>query len=327
MVSVPQQLPETTTSSKMPVAILFPGQGAQAVGMLGKAKDIPAVKALIEEANAVLGYDILELCMQGPAEKLKQTEFCQPAIFVASLAAIEVLRQESPDKVNNCKAVAGFSLGEITALCFSGALSLKDGLQLVKLRAEAMEAASKLGGSQSMASVVGLPRTKVDQLIQDVKSKQPDAVLQVANELFSTGFSCSGSGPAIDALVEAAKASNAMATVLPTSGAFHSPMMQPAVEPLTRACAGVSSQLNTPNCDVYSNAIAKPYDLTNTPEASFMELVPKQVVSPVLWDTLIRQMLADGVKDFVEVGPGKQLRSMMRRIDAVAWKGMSNVEA
>jgi len=329
-VSVPQQLPDTTTSGsqgKLPTALLFPGQGAQTVGMLAKAKDIPAVKALIEEANAVLGYDILDLCMNGPLEKLKQTEFCQPAIFVASLAAVEMLRQESPEKVNNCQAVAGFSLGEVTALCFSGVLSLKDGLKLVKLRAEAMEKASKMGGSQLMASVIGLPRPKVETFIADVKAKQPGAILQVANELFSTGFSCSGSGEAIEALVDMAKANGGMATVLPTSGAFHSPMMQPAVEPLTAACTAVVSQLGSPHCEVYSNAIAKPYDMRATPEASFMELLPKQLVSPVLWDTLVRQMLADGVKDFVEVGPGKQLKSMMRRIDAAAWKSMGNVEA
>jgi len=317
----------STVDEKLPIALLFPGQGAQAVGMLVKAKDIPAVKELIATANEILGYDVLDLCMNGPAEKLKQTIYCQPAIFLASLAAIELLRLESPEKVHKCQCVAGFSLGEVTALVFSGAMSVEDGVKLVKLRAEAMDAATKMNGPQLMASVLNLPRSKVDSLIAQVKARQPHAVLQVANELFSLGFSCSGSAEAVEALIEVVKANGGMGTILPTSGAFHSPMMQPAVEPLTNACKELAPNLLAPNCAVYSNATAKPYNLKNSSQESFLELFPQQIVSPVLWDTLMKRMIADGVTEFIEVGPGKQLKSMMRRIDPQAWKSMSNFEA
>lgn len=309
---------------KLPVGLVFPGQGAQSIGMLSKAAHLPAVQALIKEANEVLGYDILQLCTEGPLEKLKQTRYCQPAIFVASLAAVEMLRAESPEKVNNCKAVAGFSLGEVTALVFSGVVSLKDGLELVKIRAEAMDAATKVGGSQLMVSVVGFARTKVEDVISEVKAQFPGTVLQIANELFSTGFTCSGNGDAINALAAAVKARSGMATILPTSGAFHTPMMEPALETLTAACAKLVPAKG--NCLVYSNTIAKPYDSANQ-ETSFLELLPKQIVSPVLWDTLVRQMIADGVTDFIEVGPGQQLKAMMRRIDPEVFKVMKNVAA
>lgn len=281
---------------------------------------------MIKEANEVLGYDILQLCTEGPLEKLKQTRYCQPAIFVASLAAVEMLRAESPEKVNNCKAVAGFSLGEVTALVFSGVLSLKDGLELVKIRAEAMDAATKVGGSQLMVSVVGFARSQVEDVISEVKQLFPGTILQIANELFSTGFTVSGHGDAINALAVAVKArsNKCVATILPTSGAFHTPMMEPALEPLTAACAKLVPAKG--NCPVYSNTIAKPYDSANQ-ETSFLELLPKQIVSPVLWDTLVLQMIADGVTDFIEVGPGQQLKSMMRRIDPEVFKVMKNVAA
>jgi len=326
--SVEQLSEPRKPQQKLPVGLLFPGQGAQAVGMLSKAKDIPAVRELITQANEILGYDLLEMCLKGPMEKLTQTVHCQPAIFVASLAAVEILRQKSPEKVNKCQAVAGFSLGEVTALVFSGVLSLKEGLSLVKVRAEAMDAATKVGGSQKMVSVVGLPRSKVESMIGEIKAKHPNDVLQIANELFSTGFSCAGSGPAVEALAALAKSNKAMATILATSGAFHSPMMQPALEPLTKRCSELSQDLKPANCTVYSDAIAKPYEMDGPNQvASFMELLPKQIVSPVKWDSLVRQMIADGVTEFIEVGPGKQLSAMMRRIDPNAFKTTSNVDA
>eukprot|EP00397_Hematodinium_sp_SG-2012_P030139 GEMP01031899.1.p1 GENE.GEMP01031899.1~~GEMP01031899.1.p1 ORF type:complete len:571 (+),score=70.67 GEMP01031899.1:144-1856(+) len=310
---------------QMPVALLFPGQGAQVVGMLAKAKELPAVKAMIEVANKILGYDLLALCLKGPLDKISRTEFCQPAILVASLAAVEMLRQENPEKVDNCQAVAGFSFGEVTALVFAGVLSLQDGLELIKLRAKAMQAASQMNGPQLMASIVGLPRVKVQSLIDEVKASHPQTVLQVANELFETGFSCSGSENAVEALAAHVKTNGGIATILRTGGAFHSKFMEPAVEPLTKACAALVPRLHPARCAIYSNMNAQPYDMAK-PTTSFMDLVPKQIISPVLWSTLVRQMLDDGVTEFFELGPGKQLKAMMRRIDGNAWKTMCNVE-
>eukprot|EP00397_Hematodinium_sp_SG-2012_P000375 GEMP01000375.1.p1 GENE.GEMP01000375.1~~GEMP01000375.1.p1 ORF type:complete len:1958 (+),score=269.15 GEMP01000375.1:727-5874(+) len=316
----------SSPSRKATIALLFPGQGAQFVGMLAKVKDLPVVKAMLREANEVLGYDVLALCLDGPMDKLTQTKYCQPALFVAGLAAAELFRQENPEKIAHCQAVAGFSLGELTALCFAGVLSFRDALELVKCRAEAMAEASQLRAPQAMVSVIGLSRDKIDSLIISVKRQHPEAVLELANELFDTGFAYSGSAITVEALAAAAKTAGGTGTILKTSGAFHSSLMEPAMNQFAIACENVLHRVRPARCCVYSNVTAKPYNMA-TPKSSFGTLVPQQIISPVLWSTLISRMIADGITEFVEVGPGRQLKSMMRRINADAWKKMENVEA
>jgi len=319
------------------IGLIFPGQGSQVVGMLEKTQDIPAVKRMLQDAQEILGYDLLDLCLKGSPEKLKQTEFCQPALFVAGLAAVEQLRETSPDKAQNIKAVAGFSLGEVTALVASGALGFQDGLKFVNLRAKAMNGAANAGGKQLMVSCVGLTKDKLNALIMEAKGqlaedveedKKDTVILQIANELFSTGFSVSGSEDAVNKLAEAVKESGAMANILPTGGAFHSPFMQPAVKPLTEAVDEFSHHLQQAHCDIYSNVTAKPYEVNEEGliTENFINLLPRQIVSPVLWSTLIDQMIQDGVTEFIECGPGKQLKSMMRRINMEKFKTTLNVE-
>eukprot|EP00397_Hematodinium_sp_SG-2012_P029903 GEMP01031631.1.p1 GENE.GEMP01031631.1~~GEMP01031631.1.p1 ORF type:complete len:403 (+),score=80.13 GEMP01031631.1:493-1701(+) len=330
-----------TAKNKIPTALIFPGQGSQFVGMLADTKGLPAVKVMLDQARTLLGYDLLELCLAGPLSKLNQTEFCQPALFVAGLAALEKLKNDDPDKVEQCQAVAGFSLGEITALCAGGMLTFYDGLTLVKHRAEAMSRASRVGArDQSMVSIVGLPQDAILGLIDRALETQraagvKNAVCQVANELFPTGFTVSGTSDAIDLVARAAKTDNACiaASILATSGAFHCPLMQSAVEPFRAACKD-KIHFGKPRCAIYSNVTALPYSwadanesVTNKNDVMVIDVLAKQIVSTVKWNDVVANMIADGVEEFIELGPGAQLKSMMRHINGDRWKVMKNVKS
>lgn len=317
--------PHPAKKKILPIALLFPGQGAQFVGMLSETKDIPAVKVMLETANSILGYDLLELCMKGPIEKLKQTEFCQPAVFVASLAAMEKLRLEAPEKVENCQAFAGFSIGEVTALCASGVLSFREALTVVKHRAVAMSEAARNGGAQKMVSIVGMQKHELEALINIVLARRArsktDSMCQIANELFPTGFTISGTADVTLLVAQCATRDHkARTTVIPTSGAFHCPLMQPAVEPFRKACQGITGSPPA-HAVVYSNVTAKPMVFENV-----LDSLALQMVSPVRWSELVTNMIADGVEEFVELGPGMQLKAMMRGIDAEKWKTMVNIK-
>ncbi|OLP87520.1 Malonyl-CoA-acyl carrier protein transacylase, mitochondrial [Symbiodinium microadriaticum] len=284
----------------LPVALLFPGQGSQYVGMLKDVMGRPSVKGLLDRAQTILGWDPRDLCLNGPAEKLEETQYCQPIMFLAGLAAVEVLRESRPDVVDRCFCMAGLSLGEYTAVTAAGVLSFEDGLKLVQLRAEAMQEASKRT-PQAMCSVAGLDRAKV------------------ANFLFPSGFTCAGTKNAIDDLCKRATAARALqARPIKTSGAFHTPLMSPAQEQLSRALDAAAQ------CSLYFNVSGKRVKEGSDP-ASFLELMKMQLTNEVLWEPTIKAMIMDGVKDFFEVGPLKQLKSMLKRIDADAFKRTENV--
>jgi [acyl-carrier-protein] S-malonyltransferase len=175
-----------------PVAFLFPGQGSQAVGMLKESAHLPAVQAMLATAHKVLGYDLGKLCAEGPKDKLDDTVFAQPALFVAGLAAVERLRADNPAAAGAAAAAAGLSLGEYTALVFAGAMSFEDGLRVVKARAESMSAAAKQGRAHGMLSVVGLSDGDLEAVCAEARAKVPGAVCQVANYLFPQGRVVSG---------------------------------------------------------------------------------------------------------------------------------------
>ena len=204
-------------------AFMFPGQGAQFVGMCGDvAKDVPAAKALFDEASEILGYDLLELCTEGPKEKLDSTVISQPAIFVASMAAVEKLKQEQGQEALDAATVAmGLSLGEYSALCFAGALSFADGVKITKARGEAMQAASDAVDS-GMVSVIGLDSDKVKDLCEMASEKSGEKI-QIANYLCKGNYAVSGASAACDAVAELAKPEfKARMTVkLAVAGAFH----------------------------------------------------------------------------------------------------------
>jgi [acyl-carrier-protein] S-malonyltransferase len=204
-------------------AFMFPGQGAQFVGMCGDVvKDVPAAKALFDEASEILGYDLLEICTEGPKEKLDSTVISQPAIFVASMAAVEKLKQEKGQEALDAATVAmGLSLGEYSALCFAGAISFADGVKITKARGEAMQAASDAVDT-GMVSVIGLDSDKVKELCAMASDKSGEKI-QIANYLCKGNYAVSGSSKACDAVAELAKPEfKARMTVkLAVAGAFH----------------------------------------------------------------------------------------------------------
>jgi len=289
------------------IAFLFPGQGAQTVGMCQElCHELPAARALFDRASEVLGFDLKKLCLEGPADALEATDVSQPAIFVASLAALESLKQSDPAVVENCQAAAGLSLGEYTALVFAGAMDFAAGLEVVKRRGEAMQAAS-LAAPSGMTSVLGLDEAKADELCRRIA---PYGRLWKANMLGPGNIVVSGEAAALQAIEPVATELGAMKVVsLPVAGAFHSELMKPADSELAEVLA--QTPIQSPRIPVYSNVDAKPH---NDPDDIRRTLVA-QVLQGVRWEESMRQMLADGFDTFYEIGPGRVLTALLKRID------------
>jgi len=287
-------------------AFLFPGQGAQHVGM-GRTlvEKSPAARNLFQQASDILGYDLAAVCFEGPAERLDTTVISQPAIFVASLAALEVLRSEQPQVVETCEAAAGLSLGEYTALVFAGAMRFEDGLRVVQKRGEAMQAAADATPS-GMVSILMLERAQVEALCEEAKSA---GHIQIANYLCPGNIVVSGETSACDRIMELAEQAGARVVRLAVAGAFHTHLMKPADERLAEALAGV--EIQSPRIPVVSNVDARPH---SDPE-EIRQILVRQVLNPVLWEDSVRQLLASGVDQFYEIGPGKVLRGLLKRID------------
>jgi [acyl-carrier-protein] S-malonyltransferase len=295
-----------TSAATDKVAFLFPGQGAQSVGMAAElCAEVPAARELFDHAASILGYDLLRLCTEGPAEELDSTIHSQPALFVASLAALERLRRDQPELVDTASAAAGLSLGEYTALVFAGAMDFDAGLRVVQERGRAMQDAAEARPS-GMVSVIGLDLEQVEELCNQARG---DQVLQVANLLCPGNIVVSGETAACERLVEAAE-SVAKVFPLAVAGAFHTPVMQPAVERLRRVLNEV--ELRSPRLPVVSNVDALPHD---DPE-EIRRLLVEQVVRPVRWEQSMRWLLDErGIGAFYEIGPGRVLRGLLRRID------------
>ncbi len=289
------------------IAFLFPGQGAQAVGMAQElVEQLPTAAALFAQASEILGYDLAHLCAQGPAEKLNTTDHSQPALFVASLAALESLKASDPQTVDACTATAGLSLGEYTALVFAGVMSFEDGLRVVQQRGSAMQAAAQQADS-TMVSLLGLSTDDVQQLVDSCR--EDGEVLQIANYLCPGNIVVSGSRTACERIQVAAVAAGAMKAIpLAVAGAFHTEVMQAAVEPLRQVLENVA--LNAPRIPVISNVDASVH---SDPEIIRQHLV-QQVVSPVRWEECMGTLLNQGIDQFYEIGPGRVLRGLLRRI-------------
>ncbi len=287
-------------------AILFPGQGAQTVGM-GKAvlESSPAARALFDEAKSILGYDLADVCLNGPAERLNSTVVSQPAIFVGGLAALEVLKASDLAAIDSCIATAGLSLGEYTALVFAGAMSFRDGLKLVQKRGEAMQAAADDTPS-GMVSILMLDPPLIEEIVAAARS---EGLIQIANLLCPGNTVVSGTKAACAAAQKLAEEKGARTVVLPVAGAFHTPLMKPADEQLAKALE--SAELKAPRVPVWSNVDAKPH----TDPAEIRGLLVRQVLQPVLWEETMRQLLAAGVEQFHEVGPGRVLAGLLKRVN------------
>lgn len=296
------------------VTFMFPGQGAQFVGMCEDVcKNVPAAKALFDEASEILGYDLLEVCTVGPKEKLDSTVVSQPAIFVASMAAVEKLRaEEGQDAVDAATCAMGLSLGEYSALCFADAISFADGVKVTKARGEAMQAASDAVDT-GMVSVIGLSKDKVDELCA-AASEQSGEKVQIANLLCNGNYAVSGHMKACDKLAEIAKPDfKARMTVkLAVAGAFHTDFMAPAVASLEEVLAGI--EIKKPRIPVISNVDAAPH---SDPDA-IKSLLAKQVTGPVLWENCVAGMLGNGFERAMELGPGKVTAGVLKRIDKSA---------
>jgi len=302
------------------VAFCFPGQGAQYVGMCKDVvNEVPAAKALFDKASDILGYDLLQVCVEGPKEKLDTTAVSQPAIFVASMCAVEKLRATEGDAAADEATVAmGLSLGEYSALCYAGALSFEDGVRVTKARGEAMQAAAELEES-GMVSVIGLAKDKVEELCEAASAKSGKKV-QLANLLCSGNYAVSGDMAACDTVCEIAKPEfKARMTIkLAVAGAFHTDFMKPAVASLGEVLGTVS--VKEPRIPVVSNVDAKPH---SDPEV-IKSLLLAQVTAPVQWETTMNDMLGNGYTKGFELGPGKVIAGILKRVDKKA--GITNIE-
>lgn len=286
------------------VAFVFPGQGSQTVGMCKAFYDEYAVaRRVFEEADEALGFSITKMCFEGPESDLRLTYNTQPAILTASTACAAVLKE----KGIACDVAAGHSLGEYSALVNTGALAFTDAVRIVRKRGQFMQEAVPVGEG-SMAAVLGLESDKIVEICQAVEAEGGEAVQAV-------NFNCpgqvviAGAVNAVNKAVEALKAAGAKrAVLLPVSAPFHSSLMQPASERLAEVLAPI--EIKDITIPVVANVTAKEV----TSGAEIKELLVKQAAMPVLWETSVRNMVADGVDTFVEVGPGKVLTGFTKKI-------------
>ena len=282
-------------------ALLFAGQGAQVVGMGRDLADkYPSARALFDQANETLGYDLTQICFDGPEDALTQTENAQPGIFLISWVALELLKEQVPDLV--FEATAGLSLGEFTALTAAGAMSFEDGLKVVRQRGQFMQEACDAteGG---MAAVIGLDEATTREVCTS-------ADVELANLNCPGQLVISGASAGIEKACELAKEKGAKrALPLTVAGAYHSRLMESASTELELALREV--ELNLPMVPVISNVTAKPHATAG----EILQRLVEQVTSSVLWETSIRYLVEQGFTRFIELGPGNALTGFMRRID------------
>ena len=278
-------------------AYIFPGQGAQFVGMGKDLYENPSVKSIFDDANKILGFNITDIMFGGTADELKQTKVTQPAVFIHSVAVVKASQEFNPDMV------AGHSLGEFSALVANQTLSFEDGLRLVSKRAQAMQKACEINPS-TMAAILGLDDNIVEEVCAGI-----DEVVVAANYNCPGQLVISGSLKGVEIACERLKAAGAKrALPLQVGGAFHSPLMEPAREEL--AAAIEITTFNQPICPVYQNVNAQP----STDVATIKRNLNDQLTAPVRFPQSVQHMVKDGAKVFIECGPGKVLQGLVKKI-------------
>ena len=288
----------------MKTAYIFPGQGSQFSGMAkGLYESSAEARKMMDKADAILGFSLTDIMFNGTDEDLRATRVTQPAIFLHSVTLAACSALPAPDMVG------GHSLGEFSALVAAGAVSFADGLRLVKIRAEQMQACcEKVPGT--MAAILGLP----DAMVEEICAATPGTVI-AANYNCDGQIVISGEKEAVLAACEALKAAGAKrALPLPVGGAFHSPLMEPAREGLAKAIE--ATEIKAPNCPIYQNVTAA----AETDPARIRENLLKQLTSPVRWTASVKNMLAAGATDFTEIGPGTVLQGLVKRISGAEGK-------
>ncbi|KAM8883188.1 malonyl-CoA-acyl carrier protein transacylase, mitochondrial [Synchiropus picturatus] len=322
-----RQRPWTDPSSR--TVLLFPGQGSQFVGMARGLLRYPNVREMFSVAQEVLGYDLLQLCLEGPEKELMKTVHCQPAVFVSSLAAVERMNEENPQAIERCVAAAGFSVGEFAALVFSGSMNFAEALYAVKVRAEAMQEASERVSS-GMLSVIGRPQAQYKHACVLAKEHcerlgVEEPVCSVANYLFPDGRVIAGHTQALDFLRQNSRQLHFMRTKpLSVSGAFHTSLMEGATEPLKEVLRQI--EVRRPEIKVYSNVDGKRY----MNESHIRKQLVKQLVSPVKWEQTLHQIYerlqGERFPHTYEVGPGRQLGATLLKCNRKAHALYSHVD-
>ena len=295
----------------MTTAFLFPGQGAQVIGMgADVAAAYPAAAAIFEKANRILGFDLRKVCFEGPAETLNSTTMSQPAIFTMSAALLEVIRTESATSGIRPQVTAGLSMGEYTALYAAGLVSFEDGLQLVRKRGEAMQAAAD-ATEGAMVSIMGLDEEKVRSLCREAAQGE---LLEPVNFNCPGQIVVSGTVPACQRAVELAPQYGALKAIrLEVAGAFHTSMMASAAEALRRALS--ACRIAEPgNVKTLANIDAQYYPSA----AAVVDGLARQLTSPILWARCMQRLIDEGVDRFYEIGPNRVLTGLMKRIDRKA---------
>jgi [acyl-carrier-protein] S-malonyltransferase len=294
----------------MAVAVIFPGQGSQFVGMgQALAQAYPEARAALDEADAALGGGLSRLMADGPDEELRKTANTQPAILAVSVAAHRTLVKESGGRFQLPAFYAGHSLGEYSALVAAGAMTLKDAVRAVRARGSFMQEAVP-AGTGAMAAILGLDPALVGEACREAQAQEPGRVVEPANYNSPEQTVIAGHADAVDRAIAACKARGAKRAVpLPVSAPFHCSLMSPVQPRLAEVLAGV--QLRQPTAPVIANATAQP----NVDPGRIVELLLSQVTAPVRWVETVQRIALSGVDTLIEIGPGKVLSGLARRID------------
>jgi len=315
------------------VGLVFPGEGSQRMGMLDWASEHERAALLIDSANEVLGYDLLEISAFGPEEELDQPDISQPVIFVAGMCGFEWLKDHERKRDLGLSAVAGMSCGELAALCAAGCLDFEDGVLLARVQGELVRAAVIAGGGepQKMISVTGVDEVQIDKLCAMAVNER-GGVCQVGSRLFPRAFAISGTAAAVNRLKELAweRGAQKVSEIRGCKAGFHTELMKPAEEALRRHLDELVStkKLRTPQVAVYSSRTGAPWLPGEAAPVEIADGIARALTSAHSWEDACRSMIADGVERFWEIGAkdSRQLTGIMRHIDVERWKMMRCVE-